>query len=386
MREKRSRGGAKAVNFGATSAIGCASGVRRADISGRRDVMPSDVKGRASFVYRRPKWGRGMITGDDARFLHDLVVDVRPNVAIEVGVASGCSSVHILSAMATYREPAAGDIWLHAFDITERCYFDETKSTGAAVGELTPDLRAHYRFTVGDVLLARQMLTGLHAPFAFIDANHLHPWAAADLMGLLPALVPGAWVAVHDIRLPLLERRKGARGHGPRHLYERWPGEKRQGGTDNNIGAIRMPDNLADVPGWLARTFQQPWEVALPDEVCTALRITPRPMTVISKREGLRLLQRAAGRQRPLYVCGSGQAARALASELRREALAVRAFVDRYTEPGRVIDGVPVESRMDLSRRQSPRPFLAVSGVYASDIDAELSSRGWVRDEDYVIF
>jgi len=348
--------------------------------------MPIDVKEREEFVYRRPKWGRGMITEDDARFLHDLLVEIRPEVAVEVGVASGCSSVHILSAMATYRRRATGDVWLHAFDITERCYFDESKATGAAVAELMPELRSHYRFTVGDVLMARRMLTGLHAPFAFIDANHLHPWAAADLVGLLPALAPGAWVAVHDIRLPLLERRKGTRGHGPRHLFEQWPGDKRQGGTDDNIGAIRLPDNLADVTRWLARTFTQPWEVALPDELCTAFRITPRPMSVIAKREGLRLLQRAARRQRPLYVCGSGQAARALAHEMRREALAVTAFLDRYAEPGLEIDGLPVESRGRLSRTQWPRPFLAVSGVYADDIDAELSAKGWVIGEDYVVF
>lgn len=348
--------------------------------------MPTDVREPAEFVYRRPKWGRGMITEDDARFLHDLVLEARPNVAVEVGVASGCSSVHILSAMATYRRKAAGDVWLHAFDITERCYFDESKPTGGAVAELTPELKPHYRFTVGDVLLARQTLTGLHAPFAFIDANHLHPWAAADLVGLLPALVPGAWVAVHDIRLPLLERRKGTRGHGPRHLFEQWPGEKRQGGSDDNIGAIRLPANLADVARWLTRTFNQPWEVELPGDVCSALRITPRPISMISKREGLRQLQRAARRQRPLYVCGSGRAARALADEMRREALDVTAFLDRQPDPGRAIDGLPVESRADLSRAQFPRPFLAVSGVYAEDIDAELSATGWVRGEDYVVF
>jgi hypothetical protein len=191
---------------------------------------------------------------------------------------------------------------------------------------------------------------------------------------------------VHDIRLPLLERRKGTRGHGPRHLFERWPGEKRQGGTDDNIGAIRMPANLADVAGWLGRTLQQPWEVAVPDDVCQALCVAQRPMSVISKRDGLRLLQHAARRQRPLYVCGSGQAARALASEMRSEALDVTAFLDRSAEPGRELDGLPVESRADVSPRQSPRPVLAVSGVYALDIDAELSSNGWKRGEDYVVF
>jgi predicted O-methyltransferase YrrM len=374
------------VKNGASSSSGDACSGRFADITGRRDVMPTDAKARAKFVYRRPKWGRGMITEDDARFLHGLVVDVRPDVAVEVGVAAGCSSLHILSAMASYREREIGDTWLYSFDIRERCYFDESQLTGAAVAEFMPELRAHYRLTVGDVVLARQMLTGLHAHFAFIDANHFHPWAAADLLGLLPVLAPGAWVAVHDIRLPLLERGKSSRGLGPRHLFDQWPGEKRQGGADNNVGAIRLPENRADVERWLTGTFQQPWQVALPDEVCAALRITPRPISVIQDRDGLRVLQRAAGRQRPLYVCGSGQAARALAAQMRREALAVTAFLDRDAEPGREIDGLPVESRARLSQGQLPRPFLAVSGMYADDIDAELRATGWTRDEDYVVF
>ncbi len=348
--------------------------------------MPTDAKARAEFVYCRPKWGRGMITRDDARFLHELVVDVRPEVAVEVGVASGCSSLHILAAMASYREREIGDTWLYSFDVRERCYFDESQLTGAAVAEFMPELRAHYRLAVGDVLLARWMLTGLHAQFAFIDANHFHPWAAADLLGLLPVLAPGAWVAIHDIRLPLLERRKSTRGHGPRHLFDQWPGEKRQSGGDNNIGAIRLPEKRADVERWLMSTFEQPWQVSLPDEVCAALRITPRPISVIQGQDGLHVLQRAARRQRPLYVCGAGQAARALVAEMRREALAVTAFLDREAEPGREVDGLPVVSRARLSHRQSPRPFLAVSGMYADDIDAELTATGWTQGEDYVVF
>jgi hypothetical protein len=342
----------------------------------------------AQFVYRRPKWGRGMITDQDARFLHDLIVEMRPHVAIEVGVASGCSSVAILEAMATYRTDALmGDVWLHAYDIAERCYFNESKRTGAAVAELTPWHASRYRFTVGDVVIARQQLAGLEAPFAFIDGNHLHPWASADLLGLLPMMAPAAWIAVHDIRLPLLERRRGARGHGPRHLFDTWPGEKRQGGSDDNIGAIRLPDDPCQAAQWLERSFRRPWEVALPASTTSALRIKVRPVKVVPKNEALRELAKAAARQRPLYVCGAGQAARALASELQRRDLPVTAFADRQPRPqGLTIDGLPVEPREQLSRSRRPKPFMAVSGVFAIEIDAELASEGWVRGEDYVVF
>ena len=349
--------------------------------------MPTAMNGASEFVYRRPKWGRGMITDQDARFLHDLILEVRPPVAIEVGVASGCSSVHILQAMSTYLpEAEAGRIWLHAYDITARCYFDETRATGAAVAELTPHLLAHYRFTVGDVLCARQQLARLQTRFAFIDANHLHPWATADLLGLSPMLAPGAWIALHDIRLPLLERRRGTRGHGPRHLFETWPGEKRRGGTDDNIGAIRMPLDPAQVRPALSRALRRPWEIDLPASILEALAIAARPVSMVAKRDAFRILQREAAR-RPLYICGAGQAARTLAGELRLHDVIVTAFADRHPHAlGATLDGLPIHTRTSLSRSSRPRPFLAVSGTFATQIDAELASTGWVRGEDYVVF
>ncbi len=338
-----------------------------------------------AFVYRRPKWGRGMITAGDARFLHDLIVTIRPHVAIELGVASGCSSVAILEAIRGCHRNS-DEVWLHAFDIADRCYFDPSRPTGAAVGELTPWNLPHYRFTVGDVLQAQRLLTGLGARFAFIDGNHLHPWATADLLGLLPSLAPGAWVALHDIRLPLIEGRQGARGHGPRHLFEMWPGEKLQGGTNENIGAIRLPADVRDVPAILQRSLQQPWESALPEEMCSTLSIVPRPVAVIPKPQALRMLAKAAAHDRPVYVCGIGHAGRALAGELRRRDLLVAGFVDRDpAKHGLTVDGLPVAARQTLSRAREPRPFLAMSGTFAAEIDAELAAGGWIRGEDYVV-
>ncbi len=338
-----------------------------------------------AFEYRRPKWGRGMITVDDARFLHELIVTIRPHVAIELGVASGCSSAAILEAIRACRQNSDG-VWLHAFDIADRCYFDPSRPTGAAVAELTPWNLPHYKFSVGDVLLARRLLTGLGAPFAFIDGNHLHPWATADLLGLLPSLAPGAWVALHDIRLPLIEGRQGARGHGPRHLFDIWPGKKLQGGSNDNIGAIQLPADLGEVPAILQRALQPSWEVALPEDVCSALSIVARPVTVIPKPQALRLLARAAAHERPVYVCGIGQAGRALAGELRRRDVLVAGFVDRDpAKQGSTVDGLPVESRQALSRAREPRPFFAMSGMFAAEIDAELAAGGWVRGADYVV-
>lgn len=337
------------------------------------------------FVYRRPRWGRGMITEEDARFLHDLVLAVGPAVAIELGVASGCSSVTILEAMRATGLVNPG-VWLHAFDISSRCYFDASRPTGDAVRELTPLNLSRYRFTVGDVLEARRCLAGIGADFAFIDANHLHPWPTADLIGLLPALAPGAWVALHDVRLPFVTGRTDPRGHGPRHLFETWTGETRQGGTEHNVGAIRLPEDLTAVPAMLQPALRRPWEVALPQRLCTAFEIAARPVGVIPRPDALRVLARAAARERPVYVCGTGQAGRALAGELRRRRIAVRGFADRDAAScSTMLDGLPVQTRSALSPSAEPRPFLVLSGTFSADIDAELASSGWRRGKDYVV-
>lgn len=326
-----------------------------------------------------------MITEGDARFLHDLILEVRPAVAIELGVASGCSSVVILEAMRQL-PGVTGGVRLYSFDIAERCYFDQSRPTGNAVAELTPRNVPHYRFTAGDVLLARERLAGLNAPFAFIDANHLHPWATVDLLGLLPTLAPSAWVAVHDVRLPFLPGRTDTRGHGPRHLFETWPGEKRQSGSGDNIGAIRLPGNLGDVRTMVQASLRRPWEVTLPVEVCTALDIKAHPIGLMPKPEALRIVAKASARQRPLYVCGSGQAGRALAGDLRRCDLKVTGFVDRDpARHGSVVDGLPVEDRCSLLRESDPKPFLVLSRRFATEIDAELASSGWRRGKDFVV-
>jgi hypothetical protein len=229
-------------------------------------------------------------------------------------------------------------------------------------------------------------LAGLKAPFAFIDANHLHPWATVDLLGLLPALAPSAWVALHDVRLPFVPGRTDTRGHGARHLFETWPGEKRQGGTDDNIGAIRLPDDLDDIRAIAQASLRQPWEVGLPAVVCAALNIKAHPIGLIPKPEALKILVKASARRRPLYVCGSGQAGRALAGELRRRDLEVTGFVDRDpAKQGHVVDGLRVECRSSLSLQSEPRPFMVLAGMFASEIDAELASSGWRRGKDFVV-
>jgi hypothetical protein len=336
----------------------------------------------ATFVFRRPRWGRGTITDEDARFLHDLVLEMAPPAMVELGVASGCSSAVLLEALAkAVRQETPDGIWLHSFDVMDHCYFDPARPVGAAVAELLPHLLEHWGLTVGDALQARVQLAGRDLPLAFIDANHLHPWAAADLLALLPVLAPGAWVALHDIRLPLLGLPK-SQGHGPLHLFEQWQGPKRSGGTNDNIGAIRLPCDVREARAILEKVLESPWEAELPEATLDALGIGARPVlashSVEKRRRAVLVLRGAVDQSRPVYIWGTGQAGRGLLTFLRKRSLPVQAFVDRDpARQGQVVDGLRVCSPAEVTPAKVPRPFFVFTGTYAEEIAAALETAGW---------
>ena len=110
--------------------------------------------------------------------------------------------------------------------------------------------------------------------FAFIDANHKHPAPTADLLWLLPALAPGAWVALHDINLPRVaevygEYHNGEKvpwaDRGAKELFDGWPWEKISGRAigsrivGSNIGAIRIPSDVSVLD--LRMIIESPWEM-----------------------------------------------------------------------------------------------------------------------------
>jgi predicted O-methyltransferase YrrM len=242
-----------------------------------------DALRRVAAIYNPPPWAQGCISIHDAAFLYDLVRGIRPRRAIEVGVASGGSTVLLLSALqdAGLAEQHA----LHSFDLHPFCYFDRSKPVGCLVNEQVPELTSawkfHVRATARDAgsLFAHEPVT-----FAFIDADHRHPATTADLLSLAPALAPGAWVALHDIDLPTValahERRTGERAawshRGPKELFEGWPWAKVRGGTlgtetgGTNIGAIQMPASLTAKD--LSHIVDKPWEMQPTDDMLSVLR------------------------------------------------------------------------------------------------------------------
>lgn len=234
---------------------------------------------RVAELYEAPAWSKGCVSRFDAMFLYDMVRGVRPRRVVEVGVASGGSTATILAALADAGVPLVderGEAAVQGFDVLAHCYFDPSRPVGSAVREMAPGLEHGVRVHTGRTAVdAGRMLAGQGVGLAFIDADHRHPCASADLLALVPALAPGAWVVLHDIMLDEATRRWAKKSgkmaadggqHGAQWLFEGWPFEKIRGGGDaervgaGNIGAVRLPEDRAVTAADLRHVIDRAWE------------------------------------------------------------------------------------------------------------------------------
>ncbi len=242
-----------------------------------------------ALTYELPAWTRGAIGVLDACFLTDVLAAMRPVRVLEVGAASGGSTLVMLRALRMLGAPlgAAGASVL-SLDLHPRCFSDQTRATGAAVDECEPSL-APFRRVIAPAQsfdLPRLVSPGA-CDFAFIDADHRHPWPSIDALACLGALRPGCWMALHDIDLPAAaeryERKRGVKvswhEHGAKWLFEAWPLAKFAGeGACANIGMVRTPASapeLAMLAGAIGRcAAERTWEATPPPRALEVLRWT----------------------------------------------------------------------------------------------------------------
>lgn len=256
----------------------------QAEVRQRFGLPLEDPEGmfRLAEFWDQPAWVEGCISLHDAMFLYDAVRGLRPRRVLEIGVASGGSSSVILRALAD-----SGSGVLESFELHPFCYFDRSKPVGCMARELVPQLMDRWTLNVrGTAKEAGIAFAGQGIELAFIDADHRHPAPTADLLWLLPALAPGAWVVLHDIDLPNVaaahEKRTGEKvawhQRGARELFEGWPWEKVRGGTMDgqigatNIGAIRIPERGVTATE-LNHVIERGWEMEAGEEMRKVLGV-----------------------------------------------------------------------------------------------------------------
>lgn len=125
---------------------------------------------------------------DEGRVIYALVRALRPKQCLEIGVADGCTSTHILAALA---RNGAGQ--LLSVDISPE------------VGRNIPEeLQGRWTFTCGD---AMEIKLPKHVDFILEDGPHTYPWTR-DIVERLLKLTPRMIVA-HDALTHLTYKDQG---------------------------------------------------------------------------------------------------------------------------------------------------------------------------------
>lgn len=204
----------------------------------------------------------GSVLPKDALFLLTLIESVQPRHILELGVASGASTLYMLEFLSAIESNAS----LTSVDVLDCFYADRSKPLGYLVPANLPTippnwiLLPNYAACTFSKSSELQKLDLAHRyDFAFIDAHHGHPWPALDLLCLLPFTTPGSWVALHDICLTVIDEKWRVRG--PQFVLQEWPLDAcRSDDPIPNIGAIRLSDAGPKDVEHLMRILEIPWE------------------------------------------------------------------------------------------------------------------------------
>jgi predicted O-methyltransferase YrrM len=207
----------------------------------------------------------GNISTGDACFLLSLLEKVSPTHVLELGVASGTSTLMMLKMMDAIQSRAT----LDSVDLATAYYDDPSKPVGYLVAENYAALPGRWRLATGvgassfstHAEFAGTSMAG-HYDLVFIDAHHGHPWPTLDALCLLPFVVPGSWLAFHDINLPLLGDYPY---NGAVYVVRDWPGDVviSDDPPIPNIGAIRLSATAGDDAARLIPILSQPWDCGI---------------------------------------------------------------------------------------------------------------------------
>jgi predicted O-methyltransferase YrrM len=226
----------------------------------------------------KPDWVEGSISFQDARFVFRKILELTPRSVVEIGTASGFSTVILVHALAAVAKAGliADDFKVVSYDISPYLYFDHARLPGDAARELLPDgVLEHVSFRYpATAIELRQEFEPDSIEFLFLDGAHDHPWPALDLLAILDRLMPTGIVVLHDINLPRIEP-ESARW-GVKYAYDAFTERE----LDKQYAVADIPNSGSFfVPGereWmrdrlLSVLYDYPWELEVAPEYTTEL-------------------------------------------------------------------------------------------------------------------
>ena len=232
------------------------------------ELDPAGLSLTKQLYLQRPGWAAASFSEYDSAFFAGLAMAVKPQKIVEVGVASGWGSVVLLRAL---DDAEIKDFKYFGVDISERFFLDSKYRTGQAVEEILPEMSDRYRLLTGQSISEAAPEIGADIDFAFIDADHKHPWATLDLLSLLTFLAPESWIALHDISLCLLDSEEH-HNRGPKYLFDAWDGDKVHSvEVPSMAGAVQLGSMAEDHLPILLDILYTPWEVPVEQRFITPI-------------------------------------------------------------------------------------------------------------------
>jgi len=165
------------------------------------------------------------MTEEERQFLNSLLRRNKPKKLLEIGIASGSSSVIMLNAIKDIE-----GAMLYSIDRSVELYHDKQKATGYIVDNY-PELKTKWKLYVGGLSFEFIEDIGGEIDFALIDTVHFNPGEILDFLMILPFLSEAALVVFHDTNL-----------HTIRYPY--FPQENPLSGRSIDLSSYCITNNL----------------------------------------------------------------------------------------------------------------------------------------------
>lgn len=147
----------------------------------------------------------------DHAFICGLIKQNRPKKLLEIGVAEGGTTAVIVNCLALLEENCE----IYSVDLNERFYQDIEKKTGYEYERLNAHIRKQseieHQMLLGKTIGGQIEKVGYGIDFVILDTTHSLPGEILDFLCILPYLIKGATVVLHDTNLNYIRALGGTR-------------------------------------------------------------------------------------------------------------------------------------------------------------------------------
>ena len=197
---------------------------------------------------------KGLMVQEEQFFIAGLVKEYSPRKVLEVGVASGASSIILLDALKN-----DGKLYSHDYSSID---YSSNKPTGYLLNEV-PKLKLNWTLKTGGMCcryLDDFCADGELFDLCFLDTSHANPGEFLDFLQILPYMKKGSILVLHDISLHTKYTHKNYQTSCI--LYSAIKGRQilPKGDFFVNIGAVILDDDIMHNVYDIFNLLRLPWQ------------------------------------------------------------------------------------------------------------------------------